>query len=857
MATETRRDLDDLIAENDLGARSPSGLTSRLIVLICLAWPIYQLYVTSPLPFILGIGLIDDTQQRAIHLAFAMFLGFMLFPAFARSPRRYIPLADWLLALLAAACCLYIIAFYHEILGNAGGRRTTAETIVSIGGLLLLAELTRRTLGIALVIVAGMFSAYVFLGPQLPDLIAHRGHSLNRYIDHMWLTTEGVFGLPLGVSNSFIFLYVLFGALLDKAGAGNYFIKLSFSMLGHLRGGPAKAAVVSSGLTGLISGSAIANVVTTGTFTIPLMKRIGFSGEKAAAIEVSSSINGQIMPPVMGAAAFLMTEFVGISYFEVVLHAFVPAIISYVGLFYIVHLEAVKANMPVLDKLRESTLLQSIGRFLFGFGLVAVVAGAVYLVASGLAVIAGPAATPLAAVLLAALYVMLLKTAASQPPLETDDPEAALTTIPELRPTLLAGLHYILPIGVLVWCLMILRFSPGLAVTWAIGALAVILITQRPLMAWLRAEPSPQVHSELRAGGADLLAGMVSGSRNMIGVALAMAAAGIIVGVVSLTGLGLLMTEIIGAISGGSLMIMLLFTALMCIILGMGLPTTANYIVVASVMAGPLMTMAAQNGLIIPLFAVHLFVFYFGLISGTTPPVAVDSFAGAAVARSDPLRTSIMAFFYSLRTSVLPFIFVFNPELLLIGVNSVSHALLIIASSTVAMCLFGAATMGFFLIRSYRWESAALLLIAFTLVRPGFWLDQIDPPFTEVDPATVFDVARATPDGGRLRMTFEGENFSGDPIERVINVPLGAAEGRSGPERLEGETGMTLRLDQRSVVVEDIRFDSPAQKWGIDFGWKVIGLQKSNSRMDKEWFFVPAYLAMLLIMGLQWRRRLT
>ena len=388
-----------------------------------------------------GFLLIDDSQQRSIHLAFALFLGFMTFPAFVNSPRKYIPAYDWVFAIVAAVCALYIVAFYRDVVNNAGGVRTTAETIVSIVGIAMILEITRRVLGLSLVIVSIVFSLYVFVGPNLPELLSHRGFSLNRYVDHMWLTTEGVFGLPLGVSNSFIFLFVLFGALLDKGGAGNFFIKLSFSMLGHLRGGPAKAAVVSSGLTGLISGSAIANVVTTGTFTIPLMKRIGFNGEKAAAIEVSSSINGQIMPPVMGAAAFLMTEFVGITYFEVVVHAFVPAIVSYIGLFYIVHLEAVKANMPVLAKLRESTLMQATWSFLFGFGCVAAVAGVVYLVANALTMFTGSLATPLAGVIMIVLYIWLLKIAATYPELEIDDPHAPLIEIPELKPTLMAGMH--------------------------------------------------------------------------------------------------------------------------------------------------------------------------------------------------------------------------------------------------------------------------------------------------------------------------------------------------------------------------------------------------------------------------------
>ncbi|PIE16253.1 MAG: C4-dicarboxylate ABC transporter [Rhodobacterales bacterium] len=850
--TSHQAELDELISEHDVGARDPSGLVRRIVLGVALLWPLFQLYIASPLPFVTGFGLIDDSQQRAIHLAFALFLGFLLFPAFASAPRKYIPAYDWVLAIVAAGCSLYILVFFQDVVENAGGLRTPTETITALLGIALVLEITRRVLGLSLIIVAVIFSAYAFVGPMLPDLVSHRGFSLNRYVDHMWLTTEGVFGLPLGVSNSFIFLFVLFGALLDKGGAGNFFIKLSFSLLGHLRGGPAKAAVVSSGMTGLISGSAIANVVTTGTFTIPLMKRIGFSGEKAGAIEVSSSINGQIMPPVMGAAAFLMTEFVGISYFEVVLHAFVPAIVSYIGLFYIVHLEAVKANMPVLAKVRESTLLQSIGRFLFGFGAVALVAAMVYAAATVIGAVAGAYTVPVAGGAMVVLYLWLLKIAARYPELEIDDPNAPLVEIPKLKPTLMAGLHFALPIGVLIWCLMVQRLSPGLAVSWAIVVMTAIILTQKPLTAWFRGELSGG--SQLAEGGRDLFEGFVAGSRNMVGIAVAMGAAGIIVGVVSLTGLGLLMTEIINVVSGGNVMIMLLFTAIMCVVLGMGLPTTANYIVVASVMAQPLVTLAAQNGMVIPLFAVHLFVFYFGLMSGTTPPVAVDSFAGAAVARSDPMKTSIQAFYYSLRTAILPFIFVFNPEMLLLGIDSWPNAALIILSSTVAMCVFAAATQGFFLVKSYKLESALLVVIALSLLRPGFWLDVVQPPFRPVDPASIYEVVESARPDAQIQMLMTGENYSGDVIERMVAISLGDA-GASGKDRLLDATGMEMRFDPGGVYVDNVAFDSPAQKWGVDFDWKILTLNAPNMRVSKNWFYIPAYAVLALLMLWQLSRR--
>jgi TRAP transporter 4TM/12TM fusion protein len=416
----------------------------------------------------------------------------------------------------------------------------------------------------------------------------------------------------------------------------------------------------------------------------------------------------------------------------------------------------------------------------------------------------------------------------------------------------MAGLHFALPIGVLIWCLMIQRLSPGLAVSWAIVVMVAIMLTQKPLLAYFRGTATG---AELRQGFADLIEGMIAGSRNMVGIAVAMGAAGIIVGVVSLTGLGLLMTEIIDAVAGGNVLIMLLFTAIMCVVLGMGLPTTANYIVVASVMAQPLVTLAAQNGLVIPLFAVHLFVFYFGLMSGTTPPVAVDSFAGAAVARSDPMKTCVQAFYYSLRTAILPFIFVMNPEMLLIGVESWWSAALIIVSATIAMCVFAAATQGFFLVRSYRLESALMIVIALSLLRPAFWLDRLQPPFTAANPATILQVAEAAPDGGQIQMLMTGENFSGDIVTRKVAIPLGTA-GAAGEDRLLEATGLEMRIEPEGVFVENVAFNSPAQKWGIDFDWQVLELNQPAERMAKEWFYIPAYGALLLLaLGQLARRR--
>lgn len=315
------------------------SITKKTIVAVAIVWSLFQIWYASPY----GSVAINSTEARAIHLSFAIFLGFIT----TAGEKKFSLELSWLLGLLAAFCASYLYLFYAQ-LAQRSGLPTTMDLVVALLGIFLLLEATRRVLGWPLVIVVSVFLIYSLAGPHMPEVIAHKGASLNKLASHQWLGTEGVFGIALGVSTSFVFLFVLFGALLEKAGAGNYFLQTSFALLGHMRGGPAKAAVVSSGLSGVISGSSIANVVTTGTFTIPLMKKVGFPGEKAGAIEVAASTNGQLTPPVMGAAAFLMVEYVGISYIEVIKHAILPAIISYIALVFIVHLEACKAGMSGL-----------------------------------------------------------------------------------------------------------------------------------------------------------------------------------------------------------------------------------------------------------------------------------------------------------------------------------------------------------------------------------------------------------------------------------------------------------------------------------------------------------------------------
>ena len=548
--------------------------------------------------------------------------------------------------------------------------------------MIVLGTAVYRALGLPLVVVASVFVLYVFFGHSelLPDAIRWKGASFGKAMWHYWIQTEGVFGVALGVSASMIFLFVLFGAILEKAGAGNYFIKLSFSLLGHFRGGPAKAAVVASAMSGIYSGSSIANTVTTGTFTIPLMKRTGFSAEKAGAVEVASSTNGQLTPPVMGAAAFLISEFTGVSYPEIIKHALVPAVASYIALVYIVHLEAMKLDLKGLP--RPPSMMpfaHKVIGFLSGFIGIAVLGLAVYYGLGWIKVVTPDFAFAAVAVLCAGIYLVLLWLASRIPDLVVDALDAPITELPRPGPTALSGLFYLLPIVILIWCIMLERLSPALSAFWASVAMIVVSLTQHPLKAWMRGAGgaaddsgggiarSVDLAGAFRRGAREWFEGMVSGARNMIGIGVATGAAGVIVGTISLTGAHQVVGEFVEFLSGGNLMLMLVLVAIMSLILGMGLPTTANYIVVSSLMAPVIVALGAKSGLIVPLVAVHLFVFYFGILADDTPPVGLAAFAAAAISGGDPIRTGVQGFMYDIRTAILPFLFLFNTELLLIG----------------------------------------------------------------------------------------------------------------------------------------------------------------------------------------------
>lgn len=842
---------EELVAA-ETGARAHDGVTGKVIAAIAVAWSLFQLWYASPLPFLVAryIPVLNDTEARAIHLAFAFLLAYVSFPALKRSPRDRVPLLDWVFGIAGAVSAGYLFVF-NDALASRPGLPNSADLVTAGIGLTLLLEATRRTLGPPLTVMALIFLAYVFFGNMAPDLIAWKGASFSRAMSHMWITTEGVFGIALGVSTSFIFLFVLFGAFLERAGAGNYFIQVAFALLGHMRGGPAKAAILASGATGVFSGSSIANTVTTGTFTIPLMKRVGFSSEKAGAVEVAASVNGQIMPPVMGAAAFLIIEYVGISLNDLIRHAFLPAVISYIALIYIVHLEALKLNIEGLPRGprtdTQTARLVRTGLTLSSFGIVA---GGWYYGIPAVQMLFGDLAPYVLVGLFCGLYVVVLTFSARRPDLQAEDPNEPILVTPALIDVGLTGLHFILPIGVLIWCLMAELMSPGLSAFWATLSIGFILMTQQAVLGVLRGTGT--FRTDMMVGVKNLVGGLDLGARNMVAIAIATGAAGVIVGAVSLSGVGQLFAELIEFLSGGSIILMLLLVAVLCVILGMGLPTTANYLVVATLMAGVMVDLAAQNGLFIPLVAVHLFVFYFGIMADVTPPVGLASFAAAAISRADPIKTGVVAFVYSLRTAVLPFLFIFNTKLLLIGIEGPVDLALTVVGAVTAVLVFAAATQGYFVTRNKLWEAAALLLIAFTLFRPQYWVDMVVPPFQTVPYSEAAPAIEAVAAGGDLRLTATGETLEGDIETRTVLLPLG--EQAPLDVRLE-HAGLILRSEAEGTFVDDVVFGGPAAEAGVDFDWEVVSIELPSDQPNAYFMYVPAGALLLFVWMVQRRRR--
>ncbi|MBP6324651.1 MAG: TRAP transporter permease [Sulfurospirillum sp.] len=627
------------------------------IAAIAFSWSLYQLYI------VLDPG--NSAHVRSIHLAFGIALAFSMH-AMSKSPklRATITWYDFVIMFIGVAAVLYQWYAYRD-LAMRSGAWTQMDIIVGITTILIILEASRRVMGLPLMLAAVVFLLYDYFGPYLPDMIAHKGASINKIMGQMVLTTEGIFGVPLGVSASFVFLFVLFGALLDKAGAGEYFIKVSYTILGKYDGGPAKAAVAASGMFGMISGSSIANTVTVGTFTIPLMKRLGFSAHKAAAVETAASVNGQLMPPIMGAAAFIMAEFLGLNYTDIVFAAFIPAFTCYFALFYIVHLEAKKNGLKGEDA----------------------------------------------------------------------------SVLGRTWPIFIRGIHYLIPIFFLIYTLIVLRQSAQSAAFSAIMFLMVIMVVQKPFKAYLNKEKITL--PLILEGFSDIGNGMVMGAKNMVSIAVATAVAGIIVGSVTLTGIGLVLAEVIDNLSGGYIMAVLFMTAFVSLVLGMGLPTTANYIVMAALTAPIIMELAGNSGYLIPTIAAHMFVFYFGILADDTPPVGMAAYASAAIAKSDPIVTGIQSFIYDIRTGILPFMFFFNNELLLIGgvdgedpndsskwvwITNPFEILLIFGGAVLGMFAFTSATQSFVLTKINALERIGLVLVIPFLMLPKIMATKLGLP---------------------------------------------------------------------------------------------------------------------------------
>jgi TRAP-type uncharacterized transport system fused permease subunit len=446
-----------------------------------------------------------------------------------------------------------------------------------------------------------------------------------------------------------------------------------------------------------------------------------------------------------------------------------------------------------------------------------------------------------------AAYVAMVRFAARYPELHMEKPNEKMEFLPEIGPTLKSGLHFLLPVAALIWNLMVEQLSPALSAFWATLFLMFILVTQRPLFAFFRGHGA--LGEAAKHGFHDLFSGLVTGARNMIGIAIATATAGVIVGTVTLTGIGLAMTELVEVLSGGNLMVMLVLVAIICLVLGMGLPTTANYIVVSTLMAPVIVELGAQTGLLVPLIAVHLFVFYFGLMADVTPPVGLASYAAAGIAKSEPMRTGLTAFGYSLRTAVLPFMFIFNTQILLIGITDTFHLVLTIVSATVASMMFAAATQGFFIAKNRLHETLILLLVTFTLFRPGFWMDMVHPPFEEVPPTELTRLVEEAPRNANLRVWVEGMNLEGEDIAKGVLLPLG--EPGTARERL-GKMGLTVMSLGDQVQVAAVRFGSPAEKLGLEQGFAITSIElPAADRPDKEWMYLPAFALLALVWAMQ------
>ena len=764
--------IESKISEDLSPTRNLTGLHLKIVGSIAIIWSLFQLWYASPFPFMFDIGMFKGLPARAIHLGFALTLVFLIYPI---SKRKKISIFDILISFIAAFCCLYIYFFYDQLVDRGGillsitiweKFNLPVELIIGSCGILILIEATRRVFGLPLVIIAVCFLLFSYFGRYAPEIISHGGLSLNRLVGFQWLDQEAIFGIPIGVSVDFIFLFVLFGALLETAGGGKYFLDLAFAMVGKMRGGPAKAAILGSGMTGLISGSSIANTVTTGTFTIPIMKKTGFSKEKAGAIEVSSSVNGQLMPPVMGAAAFVMASFLGVTYFEVVKHAFLPAIISYVALFYISHLEALKLNLKGMDD----------------------------------------------------------------------------ADVPNLKKTFLSGLHFLIPIFVLVYMLVYLRFTASYSIFFA--TIALIIVNFGYILF-----KNQDFKVAIKTWFNQTIVGFEKGALNMVGVGIAIATAGIIVGAVGSTGLSTNLIIVIEFIARDNIVILLLLTIILCLILGMGLPTTANYVVVASLMATVLVDVGNASGFVFPLIAVHLFVFYFGLMADVTPPVGLASYAAAAISGGDPLKTGLQAFWYSLRTGILPIVFLFNHELLLIGIENIWHGLLVIITSLIGILVFTSASQAWFINRLKWYEIIIFLLISISLLAPEFILNKFYPKYNYMDVNKIHLMKLDFNKEARFKVTRPsnyGERY------KLFVIKKNTFETEYSLEQY----GIRLIREDNRVIVDTLQWNGEAKKNGFETGDYISEFKLENADRPNKGIIYPIAILLLIIFGyLNYRRK--
>ncbi|KAA3601576.1 MAG: TRAP transporter permease [Calditrichaeota bacterium] len=631
------KEAKELVQATEFGARNYFGVAKKITTFLAVLMTLSHLYFAlSGFAF----GGIIAMKQRSIHLAFVILLCFLFYPFSKKSEKDKLPSLDLGLGILGFLASSYIAYFFEDLISRIGDP-TTLDLVAGITLFILIIEASRRTVSPVLPSLTLVFVAYAFLGPYLPDVIAHRGYSFTRVIDHIYLTDQGIFGVPIAVSASFVFLFVVFGAFLDKTGAGKFFIDLAFSLVGKFRGGPAKAAVIASAAFGSVSGSSIANAVTTGTLTIPLMKKAGFKPKIAAAVEVAASTNGQLMPPVMGAAAFIMAEFTDIPYTQIIKHALIPAVLSYFAIFVIIHLEALKTGVKGIPK----------------------------------------------------------------------------EELPIFFKVLFKGFYHIIPLVILLYLLLVQNFTPLSSVFWSIVFSILVTIVKGAIL--LVKDKNYEINP-IKVSFTEIYESMEAGARNIVGIASACACAGIIIGVFSLTGLGLKLTDLILTISGGQLLPTLILTMFSCIILGMGLPTTATYIIMVTLTVPALLGIDAA----LPLIACHLFVFYYGIVADDTPPVGLAAYGAAGIAGSDPIETGFHSFRFDLSAFVLPFVFIYNPELLMIA-DSNWKILFVFVTALIGMISWSAGIQGFLVRKTTIWERVLFFVFALTLIFPDWQTDLI------------------------------------------------------------------------------------------------------------------------------------